>query len=186
VPESGSIPIGKHDGLAIFTIGHSNHEVEHFLCLLRRHSVQVVADVRSSPYSKYATQFQKNNLLKSLRDAGFQYVYLGAELGGRPRGTEYYDSEGHVLYEKLAQSPAFEAGLARLKKGMDHHVVALMCAEENPTGCHRRLLITRVLVERGVTVEHIRGDGRIENELELRAAEQGDQLGLFEDGAPRT
>ena len=36
----------------LFTVGHSNHEPEAFLALLRRYGVMAVADVRSSPYSR--------------------------------------------------------------------------------------------------------------------------------------
>ncbi len=171
----------KPAGLKVLTIGHSNHTLEHFLELLRLHAVQAIADVRSSPYSKYASQFDYEPLMKSLREAGFQYVYLGAELGGRPRGEAYYDPDGRVRYDKVAESAPFQEGLARLKKGMGSQVVAVLCAEEDPCGCHRRLLITRVLVEHGVAVSHIRGDGRMQTEEELRAAEAGDQLSLFDE-----
>jgi len=165
----------------VLTIGHSNHSIEHFFDLLKLHSVQVIADVRSSPYSKYSSQFDHEPLMKSLRDAGFQYVYLGAELGGRPRGEAYYDPGGRVLYDKVAESAPFQEGLARLEKGLEDHKVALLCAEEDPAGCHRRLLITRVLTERGIAVNHIRGDGRLQSEDELRAEEAGDQMSLFEE-----
>lgn len=120
--------------------------------------------------------------MKALREAGFQYVYLGAELGGRPRGEAYYDAEGHVLYEKVAGSSAFQEGLARLEKGLRQYALAMLCAEEDPAGCRRRLLIGRVLAERGLTVEHIRGDGRLQAENELSAAESdGNQLSLFDE-----
>lgn len=165
----------------VLTVGHSHHAMDHFLDLLRRHSVQVVADVRSHPYSKYASQFDHEPLIEALRAAGFQYVYLGAELGGRPRGDAYYDRDGRVLYDKVAASPAFQDGLARLKKGIQRQVVALLCAEEDPAGCHRRLLVARVLTEGGIAVAHIRGDGRLQTETELRSAETHDQLGLFEE-----
>jgi len=174
-------PARTFAGLNVLTIGHSNHAIEHFLELLRLHSVQVVADVRSSPYSKYSPQFDHEPLMKSLRDAGFQYVYLGAELGGRPRGEDYYDSTGRVLYEKVAGSAAFQDGIKRLEGGLEQHKVAMMCAEEDPAGCHRRLLITRVLVDRGAAVTHIRGDGRLQTEEELRAEEAGDQMSLFDE-----
>ena len=165
----------------VLTVGHSHHAMDHFLDLLRRHSVQVVADVRSHPYSKYASEFNHEPLIEALRAAGFQYVYLGAELGGRPRGDAYYDRDGRVLYDKVAASPAFQDGLARLKKGIQRQVVALLCAEEDPAGCHRRLLVARVLTEGGIAVAHIRGDGRLQTETELRSAETHDQLGLFEE-----
>jgi uncharacterized protein (DUF488 family) len=156
--------------------------MEHFLGLLRHHSVRVVADVRSSPYSKYATQFDREPLLEALRAAGFQYVYLGSELGGRPRGDAYYDAAGHVLYDKVVESTGFRKGLARLEEGLRQYVVAALCAEEDPTGCHRRLLVGRVLGERGVAVHHIRGDGRLQTEAELTAAEpHSNQLSLFDE-----
>ncbi|HMJ61230.1 MAG TPA: DUF488 domain-containing protein [Bryobacteraceae bacterium] len=160
----------------ILTIGHSNHSSEHFLSLLARHSVQVVVDVRSHPYSAYASAFDQEALAKSLRAAGVQYVYLGNELGGRPRGSAYYDADGHVLYGKVAESSGFRAGLARLEKGLRQSVVAVLCAEEDPAGCHRRLLVSRVLAERGVLVQHIRGDGSLQTEDELQEA----QLSLFD------
>lgn len=161
---------------SILTIGHSNHSLEHFLSLLRRYSIQVVADVRSHPYSTYASMFDSESLAKSLSAAGLQYVYLGNELGGRPRGNAYYDTDGRVLYGKVAESSGFQTGLARLEKGLRQSVVAVLCAEEDPAGCHRRLLVGRVLAGRGVVVQHIRGDGRLQTEDQLQAS----QLSLFD------
>ena len=53
--------------------------------------------------------------------------------------------------------------------------VALMCGEEDPAHCHRRLLVARVLIERGHQILHIRGDGRVESDAEV-AAESGKSL----------
>jgi hypothetical protein len=53
-----------------------------------------------------------------------------------------------------------------------------MCSEEDPHQCHRRLLIARVLAERGIEVRHIRGDGRAQTEAELALDETSGQLGL--------
>jgi len=172
----------EHLSLHVLTIGHSNHTMDRFLDLLRRHNVQVIADVRSHPYSKYASQFDREALTAALQAAGFQYVYLGGELGGRPRGDDYYDAEGRVHYDKVAESRVFQEGLARLEKGLRQYAVAMVCAEEDPTGCHRRLLIGRVLAERGIAVEHIRGDGRLQAEEELTPADlNADQMVLFEE-----
>ena len=35
------------DDLTIYTVGHSNHLIDAFIALLRRHAVVAVADVRS-------------------------------------------------------------------------------------------------------------------------------------------
>jgi uncharacterized protein (DUF488 family) len=172
-------------GTRALTIGHSNHPVEVFLRLLREHQVEVIVDTRSQPYSKYAPQYDQEALKKSLAPAGIKYLFMGRELGGRPAGAEFYDAEGHVLYDRVAESPFFQEGLARLETGLRDSRVALLCSEENPAGCHRRLLVGRVLAQRGVSIDHIRGDGRLQSEAELIAEESGDdgQLSLFDHAA---
>lgn len=169
---------------AVYTIGHSNHEPEAFLALVRLHAVELVADVRSSPYSGYAKHFNKESLEGYLKAAGVGYLFLGASIGGRPDGDEFYDAEGYVLYGRVARSERFQQGLARLLAEARTRRVALLCGEEDPTGCHRRLLVGRVLAERGVRVVHVRGDGRLQGEEELAAAERFEktkgQLSLFD------
>jgi uncharacterized protein (DUF488 family) len=166
----------------VLTIGHSNHTVEHFLSLLKPHAVQVVVDARSQPYSKYATQFDHEALKLALQYAGIRYLYLGRELGGRPEGDEFYDGDGHVLYDRVAATSLFQEGLSRLERGIREYKVALLCAEENPADCHRRLLVGRVLLDHGIHVEHIRGDGRIQTEEEVASETDPDrdQLSLFQ------
>jgi len=145
----------------VYTIGHSSHSIEQFAELLRKHSIQVLVDVRSAPYSKYAPQFDHDLLPRSLNEAGIKYLFLGKELGGRPDNPDYYDPNGHVLYSRITTDQMFVAGIERLERGMPDFRIALMCGEEDPAHCHRRLLVTRVLMERGHQVQHIRGDGRI-------------------------
>ena len=154
---------------SFFTIGHSNHEFSAWLALLRRHAVKVVVDTRSSPYSKYVPQFDKELMQRSLEQAGIRYLFLGAELGGRPANPGYYDAKGRVLYSRLRDDARFQAGIARLENGMERYRVALVCGEEDPAHCHRRLLIGRVLIERGHTMQHIRGDGRLESDETVAA-----------------
>jgi uncharacterized protein (DUF488 family) len=151
----------------IFTVGHSNHSPEVLLEILTRHGVEVVVDVRSSPYARYATHFNKEPLENYLRGRGLKYLFLGDILGGRPEGEEFYDSQGCVLYDRLAESAAFSGGIRRLLRGVEVSCIALLCGEEDPSECHRRLLLGRVLMERGVEVFHIRGDGRLQSEIEL-------------------
>jgi uncharacterized protein (DUF488 family) len=152
------------DGTSIFTIGHSNHPIELFLRLLDQASIQVISDVRSRPYARYATQFNRDFLEPALTEGGFRYVFMGDQLGGRPAGTEFYDEEGHVRYDRLARSPAFGTGIARLREGVRSYRVAIMCSEEDPMNCHRRLLVGRVLRDSGLHVLHLRSDGSQEDE----------------------
>ena len=144
---------------ALFSIGHSTHPIEVFVELLRGHEVESVADVRSTPFSRFNPQFNRHALERDLHAAGVRYLFLGEELGGRPDGDRFYDQEGHVLYGRMSESPRFESGLSRLVDRAETSRVAVMCSEEDPAGCHRFLLITRVLHLRGAEVAHIRGDG---------------------------
>ena len=112
-----------------------------------------------------------------------RYLYMGKELGGRPEQAEFYDAEGHALYDRMAASPLFLEGISRLIHGVARHRIALLCSEENPASCHRRLLIGKVLAERGIRSLHIRGDGKIQPEEELvreeHAQEDNVQPSLF-------
>ncbi|MEX0889660.1 MAG: DUF488 domain-containing protein [Chloroflexota bacterium] len=155
-----------------FTIGHSNHSIERFVEFLEAYGIDVVADVRSTPTSRYSPQFAADALARSLSTIGLRYAFLGRQLGGRPTDPALYDEEGHVLYGLLSRSPAFVEGIERLVRGVEGNRVAVMCGEEDPTSCHRRRLIGRVLRERGVEVIHIRADGRLQSETEVEREEQ--------------
>jgi hypothetical protein len=80
---------------------------------------------------------------------------------------DFYDAKGHVLYSAVAKSDRFASGLERLLTGAATYRVAILCSEENPEYCHRRLLVGRVLADRGITVHHIRGDGSVVSEEDL-------------------
>jgi uncharacterized protein (DUF488 family) len=172
----------------IWTIGHSNHSAETLYALLIQHEIGVVADVRSRPYSRYASQFDREAIGPALQQRAIQYVFFGDQLGGRVDDPRFYDGEGHVLYDQLARSPGFCRGIERLLALAAQSRVAILCAEEDPANCHRRLLVGRVLQERGVHVAHLRGDGRAQSESELTAEENfrktKGQLSLFDTEEP--
>jgi uncharacterized protein (DUF488 family) len=147
----------------IYTIGHSNHPIERFLGLLAPHGITAVADVRSTPYSRFNPQFRREKLQAALSSVGVQYVFLGEELGARSRDPACYDGDGRVSYAKLAKTELFREGMARLRTGMADHRISLMCAEREPLECHRTILVSRELVRDGVAVTHILGDGSLES-----------------------
>ncbi len=146
----------------ILTVGHSNHDLEFFIELLREHRVAALADVRSTPYSRFNPQFNRDRLAERLRASGIKYVYLGSELGGRADDRSSYDENGHISYDHLANTAHFRDGIDRLLRGAGKYRVALMCAEREPLDCHRTLLVGHELDRRGVDVAHILPDGPLE------------------------
>jgi uncharacterized protein (DUF488 family) len=146
----------------IYTIGHSNHPIEHFIGLLQPHGITALADVRSTPYSRFNPQFRREKLQAALASAGIQYVFLGQELGARSEDPAVYDATGRVSYALLAKTDLFRSGIARLKTGMAGHRISMMCAEREPLDCHRTILVSRELVREGVPVTHILVDGTLE------------------------
>lgn len=132
----------------IKTIGHSNHPVERFVDLLKNGSVRLLVDVRSMPWSRRHPQFGKERLAKSLDAAGIAYAWEGAALGGKGDA-----------YNTIAAQPAFKEALDRLIDRSKSTNVCLMCAEKEPLDCHRTVLVSRRLAERGVAIEHLLADG---------------------------
>jgi uncharacterized protein (DUF488 family) len=129
--------------------------LKQFLTLLRAAEIAALADVRTSPSSRFP-HFSRAALKAGLNAVGIEYEFMGVELGGRPR------CGGPADYEQMAMNPIFIAGLDRIENLATRSRLAIMCAEHEPLTCHRCLLVGRRLVERGVDVEHILRDGRIE------------------------
>ena len=157
---------GGHEKL-VFTIGHSNHSAEKFVRLLKENGIEILIDTRSHPYSRHAPRFNARALEAALSRDVIGYLFLGGELGGRPEGEEFYDAKGRVDYGLVGCSGPFLDGIRRLEQEIGTKTVALLCSEEDPTRCHRRLLVGRALEEVGFTLRHIRGDGSIHVEGEM-------------------
>lgn len=175
--------LSPSESLRLLTVGHSNHTLDHLLGLLQRNEVEIVADVRSAPYSRYSSQFNRDNLAGFLQNRAISYHYLGGKLGGRPDDPECYDEVGHVIFDVLEATATYKEGIGEvhwlLREGRH---VCLMCSEEDPAICHRALSIGHVLSDLGVRVLHIRRDGRLQNQSELDAKASGEpqQATLFE------
>jgi uncharacterized protein (DUF488 family) len=151
----------------IYTIGHSSHSAEHFVALLQQHQIEVLIDTRSAPYSRYSPHFDRESLRDLVAAAGIRYLFLGDVVGGRPKDADHYDEHGRAMYSKMGKDEEFLQAIARIERGAEEFRVALMCSEEDPAHCHRRLLIGRVLIERGSQLTHIRGNGEVQAESQV-------------------
>ena len=165
--------------ITLFTIGHSRHTPEQFIAFLRAHAIEQLVDVRSQPRSKWAPHFDASALVLLLDACGINYVSLGRQLGGRPEDRAYYRQDGTVDYARRASAPDFADGITQLVALAKCWRTVILCAEEDPSCCHRRLLVAPALARAGTTVVHVRGDGRLEPEPDHEPA--ATQLDLFGD-----
>lgn len=146
----------------LFTVGHSTHPPDTFVALLRLHGVTAIADVRSSPFSRFAPQFNKEALSTLLAANRIAYVFLGSHLGARPNDPLCY-RDGAIDFARLSQRDYFQEGLDRVRKGASRFRLALMCTEKDPIQCHRTILVCRHLRSTDTVIKHILEDGELED-----------------------
>jgi uncharacterized protein (DUF488 family) len=165
----------------IYTIGHSNHPLEKFFSLVTENDITMVIDIRSKPYSRFASQFNKYTIEESLRSNGINYRYLGDKLGGRPEDKRFYDEDGNVVYERISETPEFHEGIEFALQTAEGCRTSVMCSEEDPLKCHRYHLVSGFLEKKGAEVIHIRGDGRLQSSADFiheKESEKKDQIQL--------
>ena len=156
--------------MKLLTIGHGNSSLEVFIRLLDDNGIVLLIDVRTSPYSRYNPQFNKENLESALSQHDIQYAHAGRYLGGRPSDPTCYKSralpeEGadylhEVDYPEVMKRAWFIGGICRLLELADEQTTAIMCSEEDPAQCHRHHLIAKYLMTEHpeVPVRHIRSN----------------------------
>jgi uncharacterized protein (DUF488 family) len=171
----------------VFTIGHSRHDIDHFTDLLNKFGVNCVIDVRSSPYSRIAPQYNKDALSSTLKNNNILYMHFEKEFGARHTRPSLLNEDGKVDFDKVRETDEFKQGLARLRNGLElGYRIVLMCSEANPFDCHRFSLISYQLVKEGVRVNHILEDGdfvensELENQLLEKYYKKLPQSTLFE------
>jgi uncharacterized protein (DUF488 family) len=145
----------------IYTIGHSDLDSDTFLKLLKQHHVEALIDIRSQPYSSYVKHFNKEIIKNLLAKEKIDYYYGGNYLGGKP-GNEAYYKDAKLDIAKYRKSDEYKKGFQMLIKLASLKTIVLMCAEEDPNKCHRHLIITADMLDKGYEVRHIRSDGSYE------------------------
>ncbi|MGN1350189.1 MAG: DUF488 family protein [Anaerovoracaceae bacterium] len=171
----------------LFTIGHSQHEIDYFMKLLKKYHIDSVCDVRSIPYSKYAGQYNRENIEKTIARSGMQYAFMGASFGARPAEKALYCEEGCLDFERVRKSEGFLRGFHHVMQGLQQgRNIALMCTEKDPFDCHRAILVSRAFALAGVEVNHILADGTLQHQNQLnerlmnRYFPQRDQISFWD------
>ncbi len=151
----------------IFTIGHSNHTWESFAPLLSDNEIELLVDTRTRPTSRYAPFSNHRTLPDLLESAGIDYEFMGGPLGGKPQNPAMYDPAGKPDYHKIRAQDEFQEAVSQLAGMASRRKTAILCSEEDPSQCHRLLLLGPSLEENGCRLLHIRSDGRIQDTGQL-------------------
>ena len=123
----------------------------------------MVVDTRSTPVSRRAAFASKRTMPALLGHEDISYVFLGDALGGKPSDDDLYGEDGKPDYQKMRTLESFQAGVDSVLGLAERQTVVLMCSEEDPSKCHRHLLIEPAMLQRGVGLMHIRGDGSVQH-----------------------
>lgn len=153
---------------SIYTIGHGSRKIDEFIRILKDFEIEYLIDVRSLPYSKFNPQFNQNDLKHSLIENHITYVFMGDNIGGRPKDATCYDEDGKIDYDKVKVKDFFQHGIDRLKTAYSKDIpVVIMCSESKPTECHRSKLIGRFLATEGIFLMHIDEKGKVRTQADV-------------------
>lgn len=135
----------------IWTLGHSNKDIETFISMLQTANIQTVVDCRTKPRSRWQ-HFNAEQLAMHLASIQINYELRGHNIGGYA-GNVYFDETLDELKD-------------RAKLG---ERIALLCSEGKPEQCHRGTVLAPALERLGVSVEHLRYENRSNGYEQLSA-----------------
>ena len=172
----------------LYTIGYAGFSIEDFVKSLKSHKIDLVVDVRSKPYSQYYADFNKEPIENKLEEASIYYRSYAKEFGARQDDKQYYP-EGYLDFGLFTErSLEFASGVERLINSMEKgYTFALMCAEKDPSMCHRTIMVARAFCEKKYHVIHLLSNNKettqkdIEKQLLEKFFPQREQLNLFQE-----
>lgn len=149
--------------------------------------------MRRHPGSRRHPHFQRELLERTLAARSIAYVHapdLGGHRDPRPDSPNVaWKEPAFRAYADHMATPEFRAAAADLVDQAGSSVTTVMCAEADPSRCHRRLLSDHLVVM-GIAVHHVLPTGELlPHRLDPRAMVgdqqvtypgEGEQLGLFD------
>jgi len=152
----------------IYTVGHSTHQLDFFLELLKTVEINCIVDVRSVPASTYNPQYNQEPFKNFLKSNHITYLHFAEEFGARQTDYDLLNNDGKLDFEKVRKTYLFNHGLERIWQGIDKGFrITLMCSESEPIDCHRFSMVSIGLENDGFNVIHILKDKSLKTNLEL-------------------
>lgn len=121
----------------IYSIWHSTKSWEFFKQEIDNVWFDYLVDVRSIPYSRWNPQYNKNRIQEKLWD---KYIFMWDSLWW--------------MDENISKE-IFLKGVEKLSTLAKDYIVVFFCSEKDYTKCHRFFKITKELVKKDLTVQHL-------------------------------
>lgn len=176
--------------MEIYTIGYSAFSIDSFVNILHTYKINSLIDVRSSPYSAFHTDYNKESLQSTLKANNIIYRNYKNEFGARQTECQYYPN-GYLSFPLFSKSEVFQTGMNKIINAMPlGYTFALMCSEKDPLTCHRTIMVAREFHKNNIAVKHILADGSTvsQEDIEKRLVEMyfpdRDQISFFGEAKP--
>lgn len=148
----------------VFSIGYQERSLDDFLALLSQHKVDILVDVRETPWS-YRREYARTALTASLEKVGVGYVH--AKFVGNPKEIrrnaptheDCLSDFAHYLAENDHLMHQFDEDIGALVRNGKN--ICLACYERHPDDCHRKIVLDSWLERAGnePSVMHLGPDG---------------------------
>lgn len=143
--------------IPLATIGYEAAPQARVIDTLKAAGVEVLIDVRAIASSRRAG-FSKTLLAASLEDAGIRYVHLkalGTPKEGRIAARKGQTAQMREIYEAHLAEPSAQLQLAQAIEIAKGAKTALLCFEADARGCHRAIVVERMMEAADFTVENL-------------------------------
>jgi uncharacterized protein (DUF488 family) len=139
------------------TIGYEGKTLDEFIGELKQAGVAVVLDVRAVAASR-RPGFSKTALGNALRENGIDYRHyrsLGTPAAGREAARKGRVAEMREIYAVQLETPEAELAMEQALSDAAERHAALLCYEREAAGCHRSMLVERMLERQPFDIRNI-------------------------------
>jgi uncharacterized protein (DUF488 family) len=136
------------------TIGYQTATQDEVIGRLKAAGAELVIDVRAVASSRRAG-FSKSLLAGSLAEAGIDYLHLrglGTPKPGREAARAGRPLEMRAIFEAHLEEPQAQMELMQAIDLAGARPCALLCFEDDPAQCHRRIVAERIARATGLEV----------------------------------
>jgi uncharacterized protein (DUF488 family) len=141
----------------VLTIGYEGCTISDVLAELKAAGVKLLIDVRAVPQSR-KPGFSKRQLAAGLDEQGIAYVHLqglGTPKAGRLAVRSGHPERMEPIFREHMRSDRAQHELAQAVELARAQRACLLCFEQDPMHCHRRLVAEMISADTRQPISHL-------------------------------